>query len=180
MASLEEKMKQDRIVLAKFDVAPLRFEANGKEMMYVYPDTKHEAAGWILYRHPDGQWVRSHRYRVRHCANDPHPDCFPYPSQDGNSTSAIDDHCDAHHATGSSVDREVDQRSLFLRNRRSLRANALLLYLEFTGSRAKHLCNSLRSTAYCTECKLTSRRKRNARQGQLVFRTKGIRIHLAR
>jgi hypothetical protein len=35
----------------------LRFEANGKEMMYCYPDSKHDLAGWILYRHPDGQWV---------------------------------------------------------------------------------------------------------------------------
>jgi hypothetical protein len=41
----------------KFDVAPLRFQAQGKEMMFVHADTKHELAGWILYRHPDGQWV---------------------------------------------------------------------------------------------------------------------------
>lgn len=42
-----------------FDVAPLRFydARRGQEMMYVYPDTKHEAAGWLLYKHPDGQWV---------------------------------------------------------------------------------------------------------------------------
>ena len=26
-------------------------------MKYVYPDTKHWTAGWILYKHPDGQWV---------------------------------------------------------------------------------------------------------------------------
>ena len=26
-------------------------------MMYVYPDTKHELAGWLLYQHPEGQWV---------------------------------------------------------------------------------------------------------------------------
>jgi hypothetical protein len=35
----------------------LEFEANGKQMKYVYPDTPHSAAGWLLYRHPDGQWV---------------------------------------------------------------------------------------------------------------------------
>lgn len=41
-------------------------EANGinfwsatrkQEMRYLYPDSGHEWAGWILYRHPDGQWV---------------------------------------------------------------------------------------------------------------------------
>ena len=26
-------------------------------MKYVYPDTPHWTAGWILYKHPDGQWV---------------------------------------------------------------------------------------------------------------------------
>ena len=26
-------------------------------MKYVYPDAKHWTAGWILYQHPDGQWV---------------------------------------------------------------------------------------------------------------------------
>lgn len=57
MATLEEKKKQDEIVRRKLAVAPLRFEANGKEMMYCYPDSKHELAGWLLYRHPDGQWV---------------------------------------------------------------------------------------------------------------------------
>lgn len=57
MASTEERLKQDEIMRRKLDVAPLRFEANGREMMYVYPDTKHESAGWLLYRHPDGQWV---------------------------------------------------------------------------------------------------------------------------
>lgn len=49
--------EQDEIVRRKLAVAPLRFESNGKEMMYCYPDSKHELAGWILYRHPDGQWV---------------------------------------------------------------------------------------------------------------------------
>jgi hypothetical protein len=52
-----ERAKQDAIVYRKLNVTPLRFEANGKDMMYVYPDTKHELAGWILFRHPDGQWV---------------------------------------------------------------------------------------------------------------------------
>ena len=43
----------------KFDVTPLKFydAANQREMMYIYPDTKHWCAGWLLYRHPDGQWV---------------------------------------------------------------------------------------------------------------------------
>lgn len=43
----------------KFNVAPLRFYDQRREqnMMYVYPDTKHELAGWLLYQHPDGQWV---------------------------------------------------------------------------------------------------------------------------
>jgi hypothetical protein len=53
----EHRRKQDEIVTLKLAVAPLRFEANGKEMMYCYPDSQHELAGWILYRHPDGQWV---------------------------------------------------------------------------------------------------------------------------
>ena len=51
------RKEQDEIVSPKLAVAPLRFESNGKEMMYCYPDSKHELAGWILYRHPDGQWV---------------------------------------------------------------------------------------------------------------------------
>ena len=54
---LEFRNKQDEIVRNKLAVPPLRFEANGKEMMYCYPDSNHELAGWILYRHPDGQWV---------------------------------------------------------------------------------------------------------------------------
>ena len=43
----------------KFDVAPLRFydQRRRQNMMYVYPDTKHELAGWLLYQHPAGQWV---------------------------------------------------------------------------------------------------------------------------
>jgi hypothetical protein len=53
------RKEQDEFVRrkVKLAVAPLRFESNGKEMMYCYPDSKHELAGWILYRHPDGQWV---------------------------------------------------------------------------------------------------------------------------
>lgn len=59
MTSEQQKYRaaQDEIVRRKLAVTPLRFEANGKEMMYCYPDSKHELAGWILYRHPDGQWV---------------------------------------------------------------------------------------------------------------------------
>ena len=34
------------------------FQANGKEMMLVLDDEpRKEMHGWILYRHPDGQWV---------------------------------------------------------------------------------------------------------------------------
>ena len=54
---LKYRKEQDDIVYRKLAVVPLRFEANGKEMMYCYPDSKHELAGWILYRHPDGKWV---------------------------------------------------------------------------------------------------------------------------
>ena len=31
--------------------------ATKKRMKYVYPDYPHWTAGWILYKHPDGQWV---------------------------------------------------------------------------------------------------------------------------
>jgi hypothetical protein len=31
--------------------------ATKRECCYVYPDTKHSTAGWILFRHPEGQWV---------------------------------------------------------------------------------------------------------------------------
>ncbi len=43
----------------KFDVTPLRFYSQSRKqnMMYVYPDTTHELAGWLLYQHPAGQWV---------------------------------------------------------------------------------------------------------------------------
>ena len=54
---IQYRKEQDEIVKRKLAVTPLRFEASGKEMMYCYPDSKHELAGWILYRHPDGQWV---------------------------------------------------------------------------------------------------------------------------
>ena len=42
---LESRKQQDEIVRRKLAVAPLRFEANGKEMMYCYPDSKHDLAG---------------------------------------------------------------------------------------------------------------------------------------
>jgi hypothetical protein len=32
-------------------------QATSRYMKYVYPDSKHYTAGWILYKHPDGQWV---------------------------------------------------------------------------------------------------------------------------
>ena len=43
-----------------FDVPGLEFYdgASKRQMKYVYPDTKHWTAGWILYKNPgDGQWV---------------------------------------------------------------------------------------------------------------------------
>ena len=43
-----------------FDVPGLKFHdaASGRDMKYVYPDTDHWTAGWILYRHPaTTQWV---------------------------------------------------------------------------------------------------------------------------
>ena len=34
------------------------FDGNSqRQLKYVYPDTKHWTAGWLLYKHPDGQWV---------------------------------------------------------------------------------------------------------------------------
>jgi hypothetical protein len=42
---------------SSLDIVPLRFHSNGREMIYVYPNTKHWSAGWILYQHPDGEWV---------------------------------------------------------------------------------------------------------------------------
>lgn len=42
-----------------FDVASLKFydQANHREMMYVYPDTKHWTAGWLLFKTKGGEWV---------------------------------------------------------------------------------------------------------------------------
>jgi len=44
----------------KFDVAPLRFldfTMAAREMLYIYPDTKHPYAGWMLAKRPDGVWT---------------------------------------------------------------------------------------------------------------------------
>lgn len=57
MATEQYRKEQDEIVRQKLSIVPLRFESDGEEMMYCYPDSNHELAGWILYRHPDGQWV---------------------------------------------------------------------------------------------------------------------------
>lgn len=36
----------------------ITFHSNGKEMMLVYDnEPRVEMRGWLLYRHPDGQWV---------------------------------------------------------------------------------------------------------------------------
>jgi hypothetical protein len=42
-----------------FDVTPLRFydAGTGREMLYVYPDTKHSFAGWLLFKARNGNWV---------------------------------------------------------------------------------------------------------------------------
>ncbi len=42
-----------------FDIAPLKFYDQKREqpMMYVYPDTKHWCAGWLLYQAKHGGWV---------------------------------------------------------------------------------------------------------------------------
>ena len=41
-----------------YDPPGLNFEANGKQMKYCYPDCPRESLrGWLLYKHPDGQWV---------------------------------------------------------------------------------------------------------------------------
>lgn len=31
--------------------------ASGSTLKYVYPDTKHWCAGWLLYKHVSGEWV---------------------------------------------------------------------------------------------------------------------------
>ena len=54
----------DERVLFGIDVLPgLTFfdQVSGRDMRYVYPDTPHWAAGWLLYRHPEGQWVTLRR-----------------------------------------------------------------------------------------------------------------------
>lgn len=41
-----------------YDPPGLNFEANGRQMKYCYPDCPRESLrGWLLYKHPDGQWV---------------------------------------------------------------------------------------------------------------------------
>lgn len=43
---------------AHFDPPGLRFfdKASNREMKYIYPDAP-QWSGWIVYKHPDGQWV---------------------------------------------------------------------------------------------------------------------------
>jgi hypothetical protein len=31
--------------------------ARRQEMRYLYPDSGHPWSGWIVFKHPDGQWV---------------------------------------------------------------------------------------------------------------------------
>jgi hypothetical protein len=42
-----------------FDPPGLRFfdQASNRWMKYFYPDSSHGYAGWICYKHPEGQWV---------------------------------------------------------------------------------------------------------------------------
>jgi hypothetical protein len=42
-----------------FDLPGIEFydAASRRKMKYVYPGTAHSAAGWILFKHLDGQWV---------------------------------------------------------------------------------------------------------------------------
>jgi hypothetical protein len=52
-------MEDNTVNESMFDVAPLRFFDNRtkQEMMYVYPDTKHWCAGWILFKTKGGTWA---------------------------------------------------------------------------------------------------------------------------
>ena len=44
--------------MSNYDPKGLQFVSNGREMMYCYPDCERESLrGWLLYKHPDGQWV---------------------------------------------------------------------------------------------------------------------------
>lgn len=44
--------------MENYDPKGLKFESNGKEMMYCYPDCERESLrGVLCYKHPDGQWV---------------------------------------------------------------------------------------------------------------------------
>lgn len=57
METEEKSMTQ-----APFDPPGLQFydERTSRYMKYVYPDAQgapEHVRGWILYRHPDGQWV---------------------------------------------------------------------------------------------------------------------------
>jgi len=42
-----------------FDMSGMEFfdVASETEMKYFYPENDHPFAGWIAYKHPDGQWV---------------------------------------------------------------------------------------------------------------------------
>lgn len=41
-----------------YEPSGMKFFANGKEMMLVTEDEPQKCwHGWLLYRHPDGQWV---------------------------------------------------------------------------------------------------------------------------
>ena len=52
-------MSEEEPTMELVDPTGLEFydAATNRTMKYVYPDTPHWTAGWILYKHPDGQWV---------------------------------------------------------------------------------------------------------------------------
>jgi hypothetical protein len=52
-------MEDNTVNESMFDVVPLRFFDNHtkREMMYVYPDTKHWCAGWLLFKTKAGTWA---------------------------------------------------------------------------------------------------------------------------
>lgn len=56
---MPEKQREPEVFEKMFDVAPLKFFDNvtQREMMYVYPDTKHWCAGWLLFKAKSGEWV---------------------------------------------------------------------------------------------------------------------------
>lgn len=59
---MSDRPISDRPVM-DLDPVGLEFYDNAakRRMKYVYPDSKHWTAGWLLYKHPEGQWVTLRR-----------------------------------------------------------------------------------------------------------------------